>query len=529
MIRTAYQQGRQWIRSHWPALRLRTILLSVLMFAAILPGLVGVFLRVYENTLVRQTESELIAQTAALSATAEALWPGAVPRVVTPEARLEPGYYQPEGATIDLGSTPVLPARPDVRPAPAPDPDAVLLNERLQPIADETARTTLASIVLLDGRGTVIDGYGKGGSLADLPEVRSALAGRPYTVLRRNADYHPRYSMEWLSRASGLRIHHARPIVVDGQVRGVILTSRSPRALFKGVYQDRIKIALGILGTLSVIAVLAVLVARGIARPIEKLSEAAREVTTGGGTLPPAPATSAVEIRTLYEDFSLMAEAVDRRSRYLRDFAAAVSHEFKTPLAGIQGAVELLQDHGETMETGQRKRFLDNIAADARRLAGLVTRLLDLARADMARPDANLAIDVVPAVSKAVDARAGELEITVDLNDPPPVAVPPATLEMVISTLLENSRQAGATRVVISARGKDRDLILTVADDGPGVPPGDADRVFEPFFTSKRSEGGAGLGLSIAVSLLAASRASIRLRPTTEGATFEVTLPIAGR
>lgn len=220
MIRTAYQQGRQWIRSHWPALRLRTILLSVLMFAAILPGLVGVFLRVYENTLVRQTESELIAQTAALSATAEALWPGAVPRVVTPEARLEPGYYQPEGATIDLGSTPVLPARPDVRPAPAPDPDAVLLNERLQPIADETARTTLASIVLLDGRGTVIDGYGKGGSLADLPEVRSALAGRPYTVLRRNADYHPRYSMEWLSRASGLRIHHARPIVVDGQVRG---------------------------------------------------------------------------------------------------------------------------------------------------------------------------------------------------------------------------------------------------------------------------------------------------------------------
>jgi two-component system sensor histidine kinase ChvG len=189
----------------------------------------------------------------------------------------------------------------------------------------------------------------------------------------------------------------------------VILTSRSPRALFKGIYQDRIKIALGILGTLSVIALLAVLVSRGIARPIEKLSEAPREVTTGGGTLPPAPATSAVEIRTLYEDFSLMAEAVDRRSRYLRDFAAAVSHEFKTPLAGIQGAVELLQDHGETMETAQRRRFLDNIAADARRLSGLVTRLLDLARADMARPDANLSVEIGPAISKAVDARAGEL------------------------------------------------------------------------------------------------------------------------
>jgi two-component system sensor histidine kinase ChvG len=520
---------RQWIRTHWPALRLRTILLSVLMFAAILPGLVGVFLRVYENTLVRQTESELIAQTAALSATAEALWPGAVLIAATPEQRLEPGYYQPEAATIDLGSTPVLPARPGARLAPPPDPTAVGLDARLRPIIDETARTTLASIILLDARGTVVDGYGKGGGWADLPEVRSALAGRPYTVLRRNADYHPRYSMEWLSRASGLRIHHARPIMVDGQVRGVILTSRSPRALFKGVYQDRIKIALGILGTLSVIAVLAVLVSRGIARPIEKLSEAARQVTSGGGTLPPAPATSAVEIRTLYEDFSLMAEAVDRRSRYLRDFAAAVSHEFKTPLAGIQGAVELLQDHGETMEVDQRRRFLDNIAADARRLAALVTRLLDLARADMARPDANLSVEVLPTVSKAVDARAQELQIAVDFGDAPPVAVPPATLEMVVSTLLENSRQAGATRVAISAQTEEKCLILTVADDGPGIPDADADRIFEPFFTSKRSEGGAGLGLSIAASLLAASRASIRLKPSVTGATFEVSLPVAGR
>ena len=84
-----------------------------------------------------------------------------------------------------------------------------------------------------------------------------------------------------------------------------------------------------------------------------------------------------------------MAEAIARRSRYLRDFAAAVSHEFKTPLAGITGAVELLQDHDETMSAGRARRFLDNIAADSARLSQLVARLLDLARADMARPDAD--------------------------------------------------------------------------------------------------------------------------------------------
>ena len=89
---------------------------------------------------------------------------------------------------------------------------------------ERTTRTTLASVVLLDGRGVIAP---QGGSLAALPEVRSALAGTPDTVLRRVGDYRPRYSLEWLSRASGLRLHHARPIEVDGQVVGVVLLSRS--------------------------------------------------------------------------------------------------------------------------------------------------------------------------------------------------------------------------------------------------------------------------------------------------------------
>lgn len=519
---------RRFVRRHWPALRLRTILIAVLVFAGVLPGLSAIFLRVYENTLVRQTEAELVAQTAALSATAEALWPGSVTVAPPAETRETPGYYQPEQATIDLGSTPVLPARPAARPTSVrPDPDAARVAARLEPIAAETSRTTLASIILLDRQGIALNGYARGGAWGDLPEVQTALSGRPGTVLRRNASYRPRYSMEWLSRASALRIHHARPIVVNERVEGVVLTSRSPRALFRGIYQDRIKIALGIVGTLGFLALLAALVSRGIARPIEVLSRVSREVAAGGGSVPPPPATAAIEIRTLYEDFGRMAEAVDRRSRYLRDFAAAVSHEFKTPLAGIQGAVELLQDHDD-MEPGQRRRFLGNIAADGRRLSALVTRLLDLARADMARPEAGLSVDLRPAVSKAVDARAADLAITVALpDDLPPVAVPAASLEMVISTLLENSRQAGASRAWVEARRIGEGVILTVRDDGPGVTSADSRRIFEPFFTTRRDVGGAGLGLSIARALLAANQATLDLAPTGEGAVFELGLPVA--
>lgn len=527
MIGDVVRRARAFVHEHWPALRLRTILLSVLFFAAVLPGISAIFLRVYENTLVRQTEAELIAQTAALSAAAEALWPGALNVASTEVQRSEPGYYRPEPADIDLRSDPVLPPRPSVRRALGPpDQAAVVAAAHMAPIMEETSRITLASVALLDRNGVVVRGLGRGGSWGDLPEVRTALSGASATVLRRNDAYLPRYQMEWLSRASGLRIHHARPVVVNGRVEGVVLASRSPRALFKGIYQDRGKILFGIIAVLGLLSVLAVVVSRGIARPIEALRRVARDVTHGGGAVPPPPATAAVEIRDLYQDFCRMAEAVDRRSRYLRDFAAAVSHEFKTPLTGIQGAVELLQDHGDDMEAEQRRRFLDNIDADARRLSDLVTRLLDLARADMAKPEAGAAVDVRLAAARIADALRNRLRIVIDFpDDLPRVAVPEASLEMALTILLENSRQVGAGEVAITARVEDEQVCLRVADDGPGVAEGDAGRIFEPFFTTRRSEGGAGLGLSIARSLLRANHADLVLKSASKGAAFELVLP----
>ncbi|MDB5423369.1 MAG: sensor histidine kinase, partial [Phenylobacterium sp.] len=456
-------------------------------------------------------------------------WPGAR-AVASRPAVAPPDYYQPEFTTIDLSRDPVLPERPPPRPGRADtDPVASGVGRRIAPIIEATLRTTLASVVMTDAKGAVFYGAGLGGDYSQLPEIRAALAGRPETVLRRNGDYHPRYRFEWLSRASGLRLHHARPIVVNGQVVGAVLLSRSPRALFRGLYEDRGKIALGVVGIFGTLVLLSGLISRGVTRPIEALSAASREVAAGGRSVPDTPPTAAVEIRALYEDFRAMAARIERRSGYLRDFAAAVSHEFKTPLAGISGAVELLQDHFDTMSEADRRRFLANIAADGERLSQLVTRLLDLARADMASHEVDVAIDPAPAVRRAADAAAaGAFEVRVDLPAMlPRVAVPAATVESVVTVLLQNSRQAGATRAVIAARAGPAQVVLSVTDNGPGVPPADRERLFEPFFTSRRAFGGTGLGLPIARSLLAASRAAIVLTASTEGARFEVTLPRA--
>lgn len=510
---------KHWVKRHWPRLRLRTILFATLFLVAALPGFGAVFLRVYENTLVRQTEAELVAQGAALAAAAAADWPGAGGGALYPQRIVPPD----DG--VDLSLTPILPERPAPAPVTAIAADAVAAAPRLAPVLRATQMTTLASILLLDRGGQIVAGNGSRGGYASLPEVASALHGRPATVLRRNRAYRAVYSFEWLSRAAAIRVHHARPIVVNGRVVGVLLLSRSARALFRGLYEDRGKIAIGIAAIFALLVLLSGVISRGITRPIERLGQATRAVASGRGSVPEVPTTAAIEIQGLYADFAVMTAAIERRSRYLRDFAYAVSHEFKTPLAGIRGAIELLQDHPD-MAAGDRHRFLANADADADRLALLVTRLLELARADMAIP-VDDAVDPVPVVARTADAYRGDaLAIAVMWDAPPPrVALPAGTIENALATLFDNARQAGARAVRVEGRMADR-VALRVTDDGPGIAAGDRLRLFEPFFTTRRAEGGTGLGLAIARSLLEAGGGTIDLAEG-DATTFVVTLPVA--
>ncbi len=511
-----------WAKRHWPRLSLRTYLFASFFLVAALPGVGAVALRVYENTLVRQTEAELAAQGAALAASAAVLWPEAPPgRSVTPAS----ARYGEGDSTVDLSATPILPERPAPSAAPPSLADARAAAIRLAPVLAATRAATLASIILLDRDGRIAGGTGRRGSYAGLAEVASALQGQPRTELRRNASYHAVYRFDWLTRAAATRVHHARPVLVDGRVVGVLLLSRSARSLFVGLYQDWGKIVIGILAILALLILLSGLLSRGIARPIEQLQEATRSVAAGRGGVPAIPPTAAIEIQDLYRDFAAMAEAIEARSHYLRNFAHAVSHEFKTPLTGIRGAIELLQDHADSMAAADRARFLANADADATRLTLLVSRLLDLARADMMIAGPEGSADVVAAAHKVADAlRKTGVTILVEAASPALfAAVPASTLEAVLTTLVENAVQADADRIVISIAAGDR-LLLTVRDNGGGIPAADRARIFEPFFTSRRVSGGTGLGLPIARSLLHASGGELHLLDEGPGTTMRISL-----
>jgi two-component system, OmpR family, sensor histidine kinase ChvG len=525
------------LKQHWPRLRLRTILLGVLLFVAGLPGVGAIFLRVYENTLVRQTEAELVVQGATLVAAAGGRFPKATPKPVQGwgrsaeyEEERPNDYYLPEPPALDLSRDSILPERPlPVATKLAADSNAQKWADGLAPIVEQTQRTSLASILLVDSSGILLNGRHQGQSIAALPEVKAALGGRKAMVLRRNAAYQPQSMFSWLSRAAAVRIHHARPIIIDGKVQGAILLSRTSRALFKGLYQDWGKITLGIALIFATLVFLSLLLHRAIAKPIEALSVATRHVAVGQGQVPDVPATAAIEIQALYQDFAIMAEAISRRSRYLRDFAAALSHEFKTPLAGIRGAIELLEDHHGRMSDDERNQFLKNIGQDAERLSALVGRLMDLARADMAQPESEAATALAPVIAKAADAmRSAAFTVATESGDQLlTAAVDPAALESVLVTLLENAAQAGATEVSIAANRKGRDAQLILSDNGPGIAPADKERLFEPFFTTRRATGGTGLGLAIARALIEAHRGRLELTEAENGAAFRILIPPA--
>jgi signal transduction histidine kinase len=513
---------KTFAKAHWPKLKLRSILFGTLLFVAALPGVAALFLRVYENTIVQQTEAELISQSVVLASAYKSAWRNGAPDT---SRRL----LAPEIPTIDLRTMPVLPPRPAETRRGMPDRHAAHVSRILMPMASDAAAVTLTATRLLDANGIVVLGRDDVMLNYDnLPEVRTALAGSPRTVLRERSRNEARSWLAVFSRAYAIRVHHARPVIDQGRVIGVVMLSRTPRGLFVGLYQDRGKILLGIGLIFTTLLVLVALLSRGIARPIDALARASEDVARGRVAVPDTPVTAAVEIAQLYDNFRAMADRIERRSRYLKDFAAAVSHEFKTPLAGIRGALELLDEHGTAMSEVERRRFIANASADADRLSRLVQRLLDLARADMASIDAGARADIVASARRVADSfRSDSFAVEVAAADVPMARITPEVVETLLETLVENSRQAGAFRVSIRIEPADSDVILWVTDDGPGIATADLERIFEPFFTGRREAGGAGLGLAIARSLLAATGGTIVAREVPAGACFRLRLPVA--
>jgi two-component system sensor histidine kinase KdpD len=199
--------------------------------------------------------------------------------------------------------------------------------------------------------------------------------------------------------------------------------------------------------------------------------------------------------------------ALEESERLHSALFASLSHDLKTPLASIAGAVTSLKDLGDKMEAPTRRDLLTSIEEEASRLGRFVANLFDMTRIEAGtlkpRLDAlDVAEVVADAVSRARRVHAGH-EFEVSLAETlPAVRADAHLLGQVLFNLLDNAcKYGGEAPVGVFARAEDGKVVIAVTDQGKGIPEGDLERIFQKFYRRQKGDGraaGTGLGLSIA-------------------------------
>lgn len=505
------------------------LLLGANLVVLVVPVVAIVLLRIYEQHLVHQTESRLIAEAALIGEAWRGHYFAAQGLPDDPNARIQPPNahderFFPFEPVIDLHAS-LAPNEPaPQRTVPADDSPAQRAGRAIKPMLDRAKLVNLSGARVLDAQGCVVASTADtlGECLDALPEVQSALAGR-YDAVARPRDNSERKPPSSLGRGGDLRVFIAVPLFADGKVIGVVRMSRTTLDIPQALWPYRQVLLWASIGCIVLTALLSLFLSRTLVRPVRAITAAAEAIARGDHPVPTHGRVPA-EVFQLRAALDTMTARLEARAATVADFAANVSHELKTPLTSVRGAVELLREDWTAMEADQRERFLANIDHDAERMQRLVTGLLALARIEHAPPESR-EVSVVSVMTELA-AQYGD-QVRLDLTAAPAtVRLPPEHLTTAVGNLLENARRHGGDApIALSVRAEGDRLAITVRDGGPGISEKNRARIFDRFFTTERDRGGTGLGLAI-VQAIARSRGG-RIACTAtgpEGTTFELVL-----
>ena len=221
------------------------------------------------------------------------------------------------------------------------------------------------------------------------------------------------------------------------------------------------------------------------------------------------------------------------------EFVAVVSHELRTPLTSIKGILRTMLRYGRGMSEEDRSPLLEAADRQSEHLEALIEQLLLVARLDADVEPLRLApVDVGMVLRRAVEASSVHARgHTIDLRieeSLPPVHTDELKVHQILSNLLDNALKYSPprTRVTLRARAGEPGVLVTVEDEGPGIPAKEQERVFERFYqvdqSSTREVGGMGLGLYICRRMAQAIGATVRLeRSDAQGSVFTVLVPTA--
>jgi two-component system, OmpR family, sensor kinase len=279
-------------------------------------------------------------------------------------------------------------------------------------------------------------------------------------------------------------------------------------------------------------------------RPLERMADKSRTIAAGDLSQRVEPADPRTEVGQLGDALNTMLAEIERAfderlaaEGRLRQFVADASHELRTPVTSIRGYAELFR-RGAGDRPADLANVMRRIEQEGKRMGELVEELLLLARLDQGQPLERERVDVDAVVDAAVDAaRAADPTRPIEVASERPLIVLAAEsrLRQVVDNLLTNARvhTPAGTPVHVRLAAEDGEVVLEVADAGPGVPAEEADRIFERFYRTDRSrtrsQGGVGLGLAIVRSVVEAYGGAVGYRARQGGGSvFRVVLPLAG-
>jgi signal transduction histidine kinase len=281
---------------------------------------------------------------------------------------------------------------------------------------------------------------------------------------------------------------------------------------------------------LGVVAAVSWLTAGWSLRPVERLRGQAAAIAASGDLSGRLAGQGTDELARLGGTLNAMLESLEGSVDRQRRFVADAAHELRTPLAGLITALEVGRSHPPMSRT-----LADDLLAAHLRLGRLVNDLLILAAADGPAARRAEPVDLAGVVTDCSRRPVpGGVSLRVTHLDRVQVTGDETQLSRVVSNLVDNALKYAASRVELSLRQDGPDAVISVSDDGPGIPAADHDRIWERFTRldddRSRSGGGSGLGLAMVRDLTAAHGGSASVTGTepAPGATFLVRLPVAG-
>ena len=285
-------------------------------------------------------------------------------------------------------------------------------------------------------------------------------------------------------------------------------------------------------GALAVVAAVCWLTAGWALRPVERLRRQAATIAASGDLSGRLDGLGADELARLGGTLNEMLDSLETSVHRQHRFVADAAHEMRTPVAGMTTTLEVAQTHPETSQA-----LAGDLLAGHRRLGRLVNDLLILAAVDGPAPQRADPVDLAGVVTDCsrrpvpdgISLHLGQLDRVFVLGDE-------TQLSRVVSNLVDNALRYAASMVELSVRQEGRQAVVSVSDDGPGIPAADRERIWERFARldddRSRASGGSGLGLAMVKELTDAHGGTVSVTGSQPGpgAAFLVRLPVtAGR